>query len=424
MNDLDKRRETINEIDLKMAHLFKERMKEVKAIAQYKKKEGLSITDKEREEALIKKNSSYISDDEIKELYVDFIKKEIELSKEYQKTIINNANVIRVRGKYDIHIEKDIIHKINNYIDTNNRKVLIVSDSNIPKEYIDIVKSQINDSYVFIFEAGEKSKSIETYLSIEKYLLEQNITRHDAIIALGGGVTGDLSGFASSTYMRGIDFYNIPTSLLSMVDSSVGGKTGIDFNGVKNIIGTFYQPKAVLIDPNLLKTLPVREFNAGLAEAIKMALTFNKELFEFIENSDDISFDIEKVIYESIKIKAMVVEKDEKEKDSRSVLNFGHTIGHAIEAYFKGHVLHGEAIAVGMLFFVSKDVKARLIKVLNKYNLNTPYEYDKNEILSLISHDKKMEKDKIKIIKVDEIGTYKIDYLSLSEIGELLWVTQ
>ena len=424
MNDLDKRRETINEIDLKMAHLFKERMKEVKAIAQYKKKEGLSITDKEREEALIKKNSSYISDDEIKELYVDFIKKEIELSKEYQKTIINNANVIRVRGKYDIHIEKDIIHKINNYIDTNNRKVLIVSDSNIPKEYIDIVKSQINDSYVFIFEAGEKSKSIETYLSIEKYLLEQNFTRHDAIIALGGGVTGDLSGFASSTYMRGIDFYNIPTSLLSMVDSSVGGKTGIDFNGVKNIIGTFYQPKAVLIDPNLLKTLPVREFNAGLAEAIKMALTFNKELFEFIENSDDISFDIEKVIYESIKIKAMVVEKDEKEKDSRSVLNFGHTIGHAIEAYFKGHVLHGEAIAVGMLFFVSKDVKARLIKVLNKYNLNTPYEYDKNEILSLISHDKKMEKDKIKIIKVDEIGTYKIDYLSLSEIGELLWVTQ
>ncbi len=422
MSELDKRRESINEIDKKMAHLFEERMVEVKAIADIKMKEGLPILNKDREEALIKKNVSYISNDEIKEYYIDFLKNEIELSKEYQSLIISSIgnNVIHVKGKYDIHIGRSIIYRIKEYIDIENRKILIISDSNIPKEYIEIVRTQIKDSYVFIFEAGEKSKSIETYLSIEKFLLENNFNRHDAIIALGGGVTGDLSGFAASTYMRGIDFYNIPTSLLSMVDSSVGGKTGIDFNGVKNIVGSFFSPKAILIDPNLLSTLPIREFNAGLAEAIKMASTFNPDLFSLIENSNDIYKDIDKVIYESIKIKAKVVEIDAKEKGLRSVLNFGHTIGHAFESSSKGSLLHGEAIALGMLYFSSKDVKERLIKVLDKYNLNNPYEYDKNEILSLISHDKKSENDKIKVIKVDEIGTYKIDYLSLSEIGELL----
>jgi 3-dehydroquinate synthase len=180
-----------------------------------------------------------------------------------------------------------------------------------------------------VIPQGEKNKNFETYKFLLEVLSENEFTRNDCIVAVGGGVVGDISGFTASTYMRGIDFYNIPTTLLSQVDSSIGGKTAIDFYGYKNTVGAFYQPKAVVIDPDVLKTLPKRQLNNGLCESIKMAATSDKELFNLIKNGG--AYDnIETVIEKSLKIKKAVVENDEKEVGLRRVLNFGHTVGHAV----------------------------------------------------------------------------------------------
>jgi 3-dehydroquinate synthase len=251
-------------------------------------------------------------------------------------------------------------------------------------------------------------------------MINNNFTRSDAIIALGGGVVGDLSGFISSTYMRGITFYNIPTTLLSQVDSSIGGKTAIDFNKIKNIIGTFYQPSKVLIDPNTLKTLSKRQLHSGLVEAIKMSLTNDASLFELIKNSNDIFDDINEIIYKSLLIKKDIVEKDEKESNLRRVLNFGHTIGHAFESQNFPSLLHGECVGLGMLYFCDHSVKQQLIEVLKKYNLPTNIDYIKDEIVSLIEHDKKATSNGVNIVFVKNIGEYELTKLTIKEIQDIL----
>lgn len=326
---------------------------------------------------------------------------------------------VNVNPKYICTIERGSLSKASTLFNLK-RKVLIITDSNIPKKYIESLFKQIEEPFVYTIKAGEASKSIISFASIMSYLIKNNFSRGDAIVALGGGVTGDLSGFIASTYMRGIDFYNIPTSLLSMVDSSIGGKCAIDYDGIKNIVGSFYQPKAVIIDPDLLKSLPKRELYSGLVESIKMAINFDKDLFNLIKNSTNLDDDIEEIIYRSLKIKADVVEKDTYESSLRSVLNFGHTIGHAIESYYAPNLLHGEAVALGMIYFTYGPLKDELISVLKKYNLSTTASFDKEKILSYISHDKKASGKKIKVICAKELGTYEINYMSLDEIGGLL----
>lgn len=313
---------------------------------------------------------------------------------------------VNATTKYDIIIERDVLKDAAKYLELD-RKCIIITDDNIPKTYINTIKSQIKEAYVYTILHGEASKNIDNLEKILAYMLDNNFTRTDCVIALGGGVVGDLSGLVASLYMRGIDFYNIPTTLLSQVDSSIGGKTAIDFMNVKNVVGTFYQPKCVLIDPNTLKTLDKRQFSAGLVEAIKMAACFDEDLFSFIEESNDINKDIDEIIYKSLLIKKNVVEKDEKESNIRKSLNFGHTIGHAIEAKFAGKYLHGECVGMGMLYFSSEDVKSRIKSLLEKYNLPTKVEIQADELINYIKHDKKASSNMITIIYVDKIGTYK-----------------
>ena len=320
-------------------------------------------------------------------------------------------------NNYDVIIERDILNKVNKYVDLSN-KVLIVSDSGVPSIYIDTLKKQCLDPYVFIFKAGEESKNIHTYQEILSFMIKNNFTRSDMIIALGGGVVGDLSGFVASTFNRGIKFVNIPTTLLSQVDSSIGGKTAIDFQGIKNVVGSFYPPSLVLIDPNTLTTLDKRQFNAGLVEAIKMAVTCNKNLFEQISNCKDINAIIDEVIYQALLIKKEVVENDEKEKGLRKILNFGHTIGHAIEA--SSSYLHGECVGLGMLYFVSENVKQALIPLLKKYDLPTSIEINKEKLLSFIIHDKKASGNSIDIILVDEIGSYQIKKVNVNDLSDYM----
>jgi 3-dehydroquinate synthase len=249
-------------------------------------------------------------------------------------------------------------------------------------------------------------------------LVEYDFARSDAVIAVGGGVVGDLAGFVAASYMRGVDFYNIPTTVLSQVDSSIGGKVAIDFSGYKNLVGAFYQPKAVIIDPETLKTLPERQISNGLAEAVKMALTSNAKLFDIFEN-ENIMENIDRIIEESLKIKRFVVENDEKETGLRKILNFGHTLGHAIEVQKEG-LYHGECVALGMLPMCSNEIRKRLIKVLEKLNLLTKISFDSDKIIEAMKHDKKISGDSITVITVDEIGSYKMEDIKFLELASKL----
>ena len=319
---------------------------------------------------------------------------------------------------YNIILERGALNNASSYLRLD-RRVLIVTDSGVPREYSEAIKAQSKSAVIYTVEQGEKSKNINNYMKLLSVLTNEKFTRTDCVVAVGGGVCGDLAGFVASTYMRGIDFYNVPTTLLSQVDSSIGGKVAIDFEGVKNIVGAFYQPKAVLIDPNVLSTLDKRQLHAGLCEAIKMGATSDCELFELIEKSENLDTDLDEIIYKSLLIKKDVVEKDPKEKGLRKVLNFGHTIGHAIEgAYSLSGYLHGECVGMGMLYMCSDSVKARLKSILEKYEIPMASKVSEEELVKYISVDKKAKGSKITIIYVENIGSFEMRDIDINQIKD------
>ena len=308
---------------------------------------------------------------------------------------------------YDITVERGVLAKAAQYLDLD-RKVLIVTDDGVPARYAQAVAGQCREAVIFTLPQGEANKNMDRFEEILGAMLDMSLTRKDCAVAVGGGVVGDMTGFAAACYMRGIDFYNIPTTLLSQVDSSIGGKTAIDFRGVKNIVGAFHQPKAVLIDPDTLETLDERQVRSGLAEAVKMAATSDAELFRLIEESADLKADMENIICGALMIKKSVVEQDPKEAGLRKILNFGHTIGHAIEAFYGGKYLHGECVAMGMLPMSSAEAGARIRSMLEKYGLPAESGAGASELMPYILHDKKMQKNTISLIYVPEIGRCEI----------------
>ena len=325
------------------------------------------------------------------------------------------------KDSYDIILERGAIKRAGELLGIGEgRKVLVVTDPGVPRKYADTVACCFEESHIYTFPEGEENKNFDTYQQICQTLMDASFTRKDAVIAVGGGVAGDMAGFAAATYMRGIDFYNIPTTLLSQVDSSIGGKTAIDLGKIKNIIGAFHQPKKVIIDPDVLGTLPKRQLANGLAESIKMGATFDKELFE-IFLCDDYMNHIEEIIERSLRVKRYVVEQDEKETGLRKVLNFGHTIGHAVEASAEyGEMYHGECVALGMLPMCSENVREQLIKALKNAGLPTAYEYDKEKAYEALCHDKKSAGGSITTVKCDEIGTFRFEEMTTGELKKLL----
>ncbi|MBQ3150737.1 MAG: 3-dehydroquinate synthase [Clostridia bacterium] len=318
---------------------------------------------------------------------------------------------------YDIVVERGALNKADSYLNLN-RRVLVLTDSGVPSEYSKIVAEKSLKPTVMTVEQGEGSKSIAVFEKVLKTMLDNSFQRGDCVVAVGGGVVGDLAGFSAACYMRGIDFYNIPTTLLSQVDSSIGGKTAVNLGEIKNIVGAFYQPKKVIVDPDLLKTLPDRQIANGLAEAVKMSLTSDKELFRLFENNDPQDV-LDEIITGSLKIKRDVVMRDEKESSLRKVLNFGHTIGHAIETSGGlSDLYHGECVALGMLPMCSDAVRERLIGVLRKIGLPTEITIDSQQIKSAVSHDKKSEKSGVTVILVDNVGEFLIKTETPDQISE------
>lgn len=336
-------------------------------------------------------------------------------------------------GSYDITIEKGLLDGIGKYVSKlidckliGCKKIFVITDKNVEsfhgKKIKKMLKNEGFEVFMHVIEPGEKNKNIHTLSEIYSKLADKRISRSDLIISFGGGVVGDISGFAASTYLRGIDYIQIPTTLLSQVDSSVGGKTAIDIQNAKNMVGSFYQPKAVFIDPNILKTLDSRYFKDGMAEVIKYGMIRDKVFFDFLNKCEGIEFimkNIGKIIYTCCKIKRDIVQNDEYDKDERMLLNFGHTIGHAIETYYNYEkYTHGEAVALGMAWITSiayskGDVEYKTLKdlesILTKHGLPINYEDIKIEhIIRYIKNDKKNYGDILKVILVDKIGEGKI----------------
>ena len=314
---------------------------------------------------------------------------------------------------YNIILEKGGLSRVGEYLNLE-RKVLVVTDSGVPEEYWKAVVSAAKEGFVFVFKEGEESKNFDTFKEILETLVKNEFTRTDCVVAVGGGVAGDMAGFAASCFMRGIDFYNIPTTVLSQVDSSIGGKTAIDFCSLKNIIGAFYPPKCVIIDTETLKTLPSRQIANGLAESIKMALTFDEELFSLFEDGIGAE-DLDTIIERSLYIKKRVVEEDEKESGLRKTLNFGHTVGHAIEVN-SPDLYHGECVALGMLPMCSDAVKERLLKVMESIGLPKAHNISPEKIIDAALHDKKKSGDSITAVKVEKVGSFILTEMPFDEL--------
>lgn len=331
--------------------------------------------------------------------------------------------IIKVKtssGEYDIVLERGVLKKAGELLDLN-RRVLIVTDDGVPEIYAKTVAKQCKSPVILTIPQGEASKQTDSWALLLKTMLENDFTRTDCVVAVGGGVVGDLSGFAAATFMRGIDFYNIPTTVLSQVDSSIGGKTAVDFMGYKNLVGVFYPPKKVIIDPETLETLPTRQISNGLCESVKMAMTSSEELFKIFETKEITNEVLEDIIYRSLLIKKQVVEADEREGGLRKILNFGHTLAHAVESINKlEKYYHGECVAIGMLPMCSDNVRARLLPVLEKLNLPTALDENADELINACKHDKKAFGDSITVVTVEEIGKFQMKNLTFGEFSSLV----
>ena len=317
---------------------------------------------------------------------------------------------------YPIHIGQGILSHAGGVF-ALDRKVLIITDNGVPPQYAQAVLSCCPQGSIFTIEEGESHKSLACVEGILNDLLSKGFTRSDAIVAVGGGMVGDVAGFAAACYQRGIDWYNVPTTLLSQADSCVGGKTGVNLGGVKNAVGAFHQPKGVLVDTDTLATLSPRLLSEGMAEVIKMAATSDADLFRMIENG---GYSLPELVSRAILIKVDVVLRDPKEKGERAVLNFGHTVGHAIEAAGKGEFYHGEAVAAGMMYFSTGEAKTRIEALLRRYNLPVSDPFPADTLMRFASSDKKKSAGGFKTVWVDRIGSYSFRQLSEDDLRSVI----
>ena len=326
---------------------------------------------------------------------------------------------------YDIIVKSGSLENLYQFARLD-RRVAVVTDSGVPAQYAQMVADQCKDAHIITVPQGEASKSFKILESVLKQMLEFGMGRGDLVIAVGGGVVGDLAGFAASIYMRGIDFINCPTTTLSMIDSSIGGKTAVDLGDTKNIVGAFWQPKLVIVDPDTLATLPRRHFINGLAEAVKASLLADPELFAIFENGD-VDAQIGEIICRSLRFKKGIVEQDETEHGMRKALNFGHTIGHGIEAVrgVRGRrttgLYHGECVALGMLPMIEDTALLKRTRAIYRaLGLPTRAGANKEKVLAYMQHDKKARGDHITVIKCPGLGCWRADSLPMTELPALL----
>ena len=341
---------------------------------------------------------------------------------------------IHTASTYNVYVGAGLMTHLSDFLSSNipGQKVVIVSDSNVWPLYGNQMQEQLNllgfSTFHYVFPAGEQQKCIDTYLAITEYLASIHFTRADLLIALGGGVVGDLAGFVAATYLRGVAYIQVPTSLLAMVDSSVGGKTAIDLSVGKNLIGAFYQPNLVICDTSALSTLPPEIFRDGCAEVIKYGILFDNALFSHLE-SCGLEFDTEYVVSRCIELKRDIVSMDEFDRGERQKLNLGHTFGHGIEARSNFSISHGQAVAMGTAI-VSKVSKhmgycdvhtaSRIENLLRKFTFTLASPYSSEEICPYVLSDKKRNGSYINLILPEEIGKCITVSFPVNEIPSII----
>ena len=346
---------------------------------------------------------------------------------------MTGLNVNLGERSYKIYVSPAFNNLLNILSSYKLSKALLVTDSNVGRLHSEECTEQIKHAGIevvnFVFPAGEASKNLKTVEDIYKICKDNKFERNDAIIALGGGVVGDLAGFAAATYLRGINFIQLPTSVIAQCDSSVGGKVGVDFEGGKNLVGAFYQPKTVYINVDTLKTLPEREYISGFAEVIKHGVIQDAEFFRYLEenvdgiqarNNDVLAY----VVRSNCSIKAKVVELDERENYLRAILNFGHTVGHAIESVLEFSLLHGECVALGIVAacsisrtmgLINEEDMGRIVALLQKIKLPTMHEgLNVQKVYDQMLFDKKISGGKVNFILPKRIG----EVVQCNEVNE------
>ena len=329
---------------------------------------------------------------------------------------------------YDIVLEPGAIKKAGELLNLN-RRVLVVTDSGVPAQYAETVAAQCGEATIVTIPQGEQSKCFDELRHLLSEMLDKSFTRVDCVVAVGGGVVGDLSGFAASCYMRGVDFYNIPTTLLSQVDSSVGGKTAVDLPAGKNLVGAFCQPSLVLCDPHVLSTLPDPVFYDGCAEVIKAAMLKSHAFFEDLQKTPPRE-QLEHMLEFCISMKRDVVEEDEFDTGARQYLNLGHTFGHAVEAASAFSISHGCAVSIGMVMmtraavkkgYCKEDTLEQLIALLKQYHLPTEDPYPALSLLGIVRSDKKTMGGTVTLVVPEKIGRCTLVPVPVCDVPD--WLT-
>ena len=346
---------------------------------------------------------------------------------------MKNTKIVPVKasGNYDIIIGEGILEKAGEILSEIKKpcRAVVITDSNVDKLYSDKVNASLEKSgYLvdkFVFDAGEKSKNAKTFIDILEFLATEKITRSDILIALGGGVVGDITGFAASCYLRGIDFVQIPTTLLAAVDSSVGGKTAIDLEAGKNLAGAFYQPICVICDTDTFKTLNDRELACGYAEVIKYGILFDEDFCKTLLSGE---CDINDVVEKCIVFKRDIVEKDEFDNGERKLLNLGHTAAHGIEKVSGYSLSHGQAVAVGMVIAAKiaenlgvckSQIHGEIEKMLRKFNLPVNYDITAKQLSEAALSDKKRQSSKLTLVLPERIGSCTLHDVNVDSLEEI-----
>lgn len=341
---------------------------------------------------------------------------------------------VNASGSYDVIIGKGIMTSAGERCKDlfGTCKAVIVTDDKVAPLYLERVRSSFNaagyETVEFIFKNGEESKNIDTLSQLLEFMAENRVTRSDTVVALGGGVTGDMAGFAAAVYLRGIRFVQMPTTLLAMVDSSVGGKTAVDLKAGKNLAGAFYQPDLVLCDYEALDTLEPETFAEGMAEVIKYGVIFDKDLFDLVK-SGDVKENIEQIITRCVELKRDVVEADEHDKGERQLLNFGHTIGHAVEKCSNFGLSHGNAVAVGMVIaakaafalgWTDENCTDEIIEALKNNSLPIKSEFSAEELFDVTLNDKKRAGSSISLVIPQKMGKCVLKKVPVSKVLDFI----
>lgn len=402
MTPLEAARADIDRIDSEMAALFLQRMEAVQRIAACKQESDLPVRDPAREQQVIEAGKRRLPS-ALHPYYTPFAAAVMAASRQYQTALTG-------RPASAVFAPLDRVGQVWGLA----RRVLIVTDDGVPAAYADTVAAACKHPCRIVLPAGEQSKSVETLHRLHQTMLDAGFTRRDCVVAVGGGVVSDVAGLSAATYFRGIPFYAVPTTTLAQADAALGGKTAVNFGGVKNAVGVFYPAAGLLLDPALTETETQQAVACGLAETVKMALTLDADLFDKLER--DPFGDRAAVLRRSLALKAAVTAQDPQEADRRRILNFGHTVGHGIESVTG--LPHGMCVAAGMLPFCAPAVKERLVPLLQKMGLPTRIPCDKEAVFAAVTHDKKRTAADFTVVTVPAAGSAVIQTLTAAAIRQ------